>query len=424
MTKLEKLFLIFLLLLSFGIRLIFLIEVSDSPFLMTNLLNGTDMARYIKLGISIASGDWIGKETYWQAPLFPYMLGCIFKFSGFRIYTACLIQTILSAFTCILIYGITREAFGRKIAWISSLISCFYGPFIFYSAVLLSETLGIFLISLALFCILVSLRKPCKSIFFISGIIFGLASLTRPNFLIFFPLILLTLLMKKIKIVPLFLMFCAGLAITITPVTARNYIVSGRVIFISANAFETFRLANSYDSSVLNFCYPESAMMPIASIAFWKHQLQKAIFFWWGYEMPQNVNYYLWMEHIKVLRLPLFSFWLVAPLSIAGIAISFAKRNANPVLYFYVLSYYLSVVIFYIVSRFRLPVMAGLIPFAGLCLFYLYEWLRQRRYGKFILCCIMISVLMAIMVPWRVERITTNDRNMLRKAVKIKEIYR
>ena len=317
------------------------------------------MAKYISWGLSIAGGDWLGNEAFYQAPLFPYMLGVVFRLFGENIYIACLLQVILSALTCILIYGIARAAFSRKVARVSSLISCFYGPFIFYSGILLSETLGIFFIALTLFLLLLSLKSSRKSHFFMSGMILGIASLARPNFSVFLPFVLLALfLLRKqdshaycvgvgfirpaiglVKSSPysaeipirriapakkphwetfgLSLALCAGFALTILPVTLRNYIVSGRVVIITDNFFANFRIGNSYDSPVY-FDYPKLPMMPVISCAFWRHLLMKAIAFWRGYEIPQNVNYYLFAKFLKVLRLPLFPFWVIAPLALTS----------------------------------------------------------------------------------------------------------
>ena len=457
MKSWEVRFLIFLFLAAFSIRLLFLIEVADSPVFVLNFLKGSDMEKYVKWGNSISSGDWLGSEAYWQAPLFPYMLGIVFKLSGGNVYIPCFIQVILSAFTCVLIYLIAREAFNAKAACVSSVISCFYGPFILYCAVLLSETLGIFLISLTLFFLLKSLKKLRKGFFLTSGVFLGLASLARPNFLILAPFVLLILFLQRKrsgwKISGLFLAFCAGLALIILPVTVRNYVVSGRAVIISANAFETYRLANSYDSVVLNFAYPDMPMMPVSSCAFWKHQLKKAIFFWWGYEVPQNVNYYLFAKFSKVLRLPLFPFWLIAPLALTGavgvglvptrataMVSSTQKGNSstsNLVLHLFNASYYVSIVIFYIASRLRLPIMVGLIPFAGFCLCSFYEELKLRTYKRMNVspttyncsckACfalvqpsklghytfVLFVILVLLMIPWQVDRIRAVDyRNL------------
>ena len=438
MKNREVRFLIFLFLFAFGIRLLFLVEIVDSPVFLLNFLKGSDMEKYVEWGNSISSGDWLGNEAYWQAPIFPYMLGVVFKLSGGNVYISCFIQVILSAFTCVLIYLIAREAFNEKTACVSSVISCFYGPFIFYCAVLLSETLGIFLISLTLFFLLKSLKKLRKGFFLTSGIFLGLASLARPNFLILAPFVLLILFLQK-KRAGLFLIFCAGLALVILPVTVRNYIVSGNAVIISASGFENYRLANSYDSVVLNYIHPKLPMMPVSSWAFWKHQLKKAIFFWWGYEVPQNVNYYLFMKYSRILRLPLFPFWLIAPLGLVGVIASIIKRRGNLVLYLFSSSYYISIVIFFILSRFRLPIMVGLIPFAGFCLCYFYEeyncsckparqmaggacfaLVQPSKLGHYTFVLFVILVL--LMIPWQVDRIRAVDYKNLGLAMLKKDM--
>lgn len=392
---------------------------------MINSLNGTDMAGYIDWALSISAGDWVGKHVYYQAPLFPYTLAAVFTILGESIFIAGLIQAILGALTCVLVYGLAREVFGIQIARIASLISCFYGPFIFYTAILLSATLAIFLISLALFSLIISLRQKSKTLLILSGFLLGLACLARPNFLLLAVFILLSFLLRRGRLakVASSLMFCAGLAVAILPVTARNYIVSRRVVIISGNAFETFRLANSYDSLALNFVYPERPIMPAYSGAFWKHQLRKGILFWCGYEVPQNVNYYLFMKHSKTLRAPLFPFWIIAPLGLMGIAISLATRRDNSVLYLFTSSHYVSIVIFYIISRLRLPIMIGLIPFAALSLFSFHEQLKFKHYRKFFFRFAVLLILICLIMPWHTDKIRPTDYSMLARAMIRKGMY-
>ena len=200
MRKLEILFLVFVFLLALSVRLIYLTEITDSPIFSINLLKGIDTETYVSWGRTIASGKWVGDKVFYMSPLFPYMLGVIFRLSGENINMPCLIHVMLGALTCILIYGITRKIFGLRAACISSLISCFYGAFIFYTAVLLTETLAIFMISLALFSLVNTFETRRKKLFLLSGFLLGLSCLARPNFLIMAPFLLFSVL----KIMELF----------------------------------------------------------------------------------------------------------------------------------------------------------------------------------------------------------------------------
>ncbi len=425
MRKLEILFLVFVFLLALSIRLIYLTEITDSPIFSINLLKGIDTQTYVSWGRTIASGKWVGDEVFYMSPLFPYMLGVIFELCGENINTPCLVQVILGTLTCILIYGITRKIFGVAAACISSLISCFYGAFIFYTAVLLTETLAIFMISLALFSLVNTFETKRKKSFLLSGFLLGLSCLARPNFLVTALFLLLLILFRKrtkgdspartgdSRRVGLTLVFGAGLVLAILPVTVRNYVVSGRPVIISDQGLITFRIANSYDSVPLNFVYPKLPPMPVLSTAFWKHQLRKAVLFWYGYEVPQNVNYYLFMKYSKILRLPLFPFWLIAPLGLTGIAIALFRHRGSPVLYIFIACHYVSVVLFFIISRFRLPIMTALIPFAAFSIMTFYGQLRHRLYKKCCLHFISFIALMLLMIPWHTERIRANDYWML-----------
>ena len=56
----------------FTVRLVYVWQIRESPFF--DVLMG-DARRYDAWAMQIASGDWIGQEVFYQAPLYPYFLG-------------------------------------------------------------------------------------------------------------------------------------------------------------------------------------------------------------------------------------------------------------------------------------------------------------------------------------------------------------
>src|SRR4030095_14448263 len=61
------------------IRLQYLIQIRPLP-LFTNLI--ADSYAYDQWAVAIAGGDWIGKGVFYQAPLYPYFLGVLYKLFG------------------------------------------------------------------------------------------------------------------------------------------------------------------------------------------------------------------------------------------------------------------------------------------------------------------------------------------------------
>ena len=61
--------------LALAARIVYLIEIRDNPFFDNPLV---DCEAYLDKARSIAAGDWIGgPHTYWQAPLYPYVLALL-----------------------------------------------------------------------------------------------------------------------------------------------------------------------------------------------------------------------------------------------------------------------------------------------------------------------------------------------------------
>ena len=80
----------------------------------------------------IAEGEWMGKEVFFRAPLYPYFLGAIYTALGHDYYLARLIQLILGSISCVLVYLVGREIFNWRVGLVASLIASFYGVFIYF----------------------------------------------------------------------------------------------------------------------------------------------------------------------------------------------------------------------------------------------------------------------------------------------------
>jgi len=106
--------------------------------------------------------------------------------------------------------------------------------------------------------------------------------------------------------------------------------------------------------------------------------------FFWNYgEPPDNFFPSIFRRFTKIGPVPLLSWGLIAPLGLAGLLWSFRREPGRRywILHAYVFSYFAVNVLFYILSRYRFPTAAGLIPFAGYALVRLYDNARLSRWG-------------------------------------------
>ena len=96
----SRLYLALVFVLALAARLFFLAELAEDPIF--EVLVG-DASRYDAWARQAASGDWLGREMFYQAPLYPYFLGAIYALAGPDIFLARVVQAMLGAFGCALV---------------------------------------------------------------------------------------------------------------------------------------------------------------------------------------------------------------------------------------------------------------------------------------------------------------------------------
>ena len=137
-----------------------------------------DMAVYDASRLALLSrmpyaSDW--------PPLYPLLLSAVSMVFGKGYAVLYAAQAFLSTLTCLLIYLITKETFGRAAAFIALAAAAVYVDTIWYSAVLMAETTGLLFLTLTVYLML-KRKHPA-----LSGAAFGLACLTKGLYLIALP---------------------------------------------------------------------------------------------------------------------------------------------------------------------------------------------------------------------------------------------
>jgi 4-amino-4-deoxy-L-arabinose transferase-like glycosyltransferase len=179
------------------------------------------------------------QPTSVQEPLYPLFLAVIKIFFGAENFAAArIIQAFLGAMipVVILVFGI--RVFGLRNSLFAAIILALYPPLIYFSRLLMTETLYTFFLVTAILLALMQNQMGKMGIFF-SGIFFGLACLTRSVLLGFLPfLVIWTWLQNKSKRKGLFnaSLIIFGFLFVITPWTMRNFSVHGKFVPISTKA--------------------------------------------------------------------------------------------------------------------------------------------------------------------------------------------
>ena len=377
--------------------------------------------------ISIVTGDWLGNDSFFRAPLYPYFLALIYKIFGINLIMPRIIQIIFGSLSCLLVERIGTNLFSKKVGILAGFIAAIYPLFIFFDNELLLPALLIFLILSGFYLILKQSRDGgTKLDWFLTGVVWGLAAITRPNVLLFLVVLPFWLRKKLKKQLGVALTFgILGVTLAIAPVTIRNYIVSKEFVPIAWQGGVNFYIGNNPYSDGKTAIVPgtrkswwggfyDAKRIAEQTIGrqlknseidrYWLNQgikfietmplnalllfLKKTYLFFGGYEISNNRDIYFFTRptYLKFLlfKLPFFQFpfGLLLPLSIMGGWFAFKNKKDSSLILIFVGSYALSFILFFVCERYRLPIISFLIILSSFAIWSVIEQIRKRKYDN------------------------------------------
>jgi len=227
---------IFIFALALAVRIANLIFLSgnDPNFLLPQV----DCLWHHRWAVEIATGNFWGDEVFFRAPLYPYLVGVIYKLLGVHITLIKAIQVAVSSASCVLLYLLARVTFSERVARLASLFIVFYGTLIYYETELLIPVL-IIPLDLLFLLLVYKFRDSARfGHWLVVGVVGGLSAIARPNILILFPIYFFWLLLQKYGTARIrsslpALALTVGVLICVLPVTVRNYLVAEDLVLIS-----------------------------------------------------------------------------------------------------------------------------------------------------------------------------------------------
>jgi len=372
----------------------------DEPF-HPYFENHADMARTVMLDRGWAnresSGEnpsktlwdrWYNGKVFHQEPLLPYLVAAIYWISGRedpRVYFA--FQMIAGLAVNALVYLTALRFFGQGAGVAAGALAVFYGPFLFFEFTLLRSTLTALAAIGLVYLGLAAFERRGAKWWAIFGFAVGLAMLLRANFIIFPALALAGLAAGARPMVfraAIYTMI--GMALALAPVVARNVMVGVNPLALAGNASFTFINGNNphfdpregpverWEDVYATMARADGKLLPVIIETLGAHDgagsymlllIKKlsAIFSW--YEIPNNINFYYTRSHSLVLKLAPVTFFLVGPLCLAGIYLSASGKDKPWLLWAMAGALILTMMIFFPLSRYRIPLAAVLLPLAG-----------------------------------------------------------
>jgi tetratricopeptide (TPR) repeat protein len=217
-----------------------------------------DSSLYDTWARSVAAGDWIGSEAFYFPPLYPYLLGVLFRAFGHSYAPVYAAQMVLGLLNLILIYRIGLALFGSRTGLIAAAGAALYGPFAFYETKILGTALGLTLNLAALLLLLRAessfpSRRPLLR-WFLAGLAIGVASLCTPASVLLAILCAAAWAARCLRAprarrppgglaVPAALL--AGTLVALLPVLAHNLYVAGDPLLLSGQGGITFYQGNN-----------------------------------------------------------------------------------------------------------------------------------------------------------------------------------
>jgi tetratricopeptide (TPR) repeat protein len=400
------------------IRLIYFAELSGTPVLAVII---GDAKQYDSWAQQIAGGQWMGSEVFYQTPFYPYLLAVIFKLTGHHLFTVRVAQAILGASSCVLLGFAGRRFFDQSVGLIAAALLAIYPPAIFFDGLIQKSSVDLFLMTLILVVLGEFLRRPHWKWQVVAGVVLGAFTLNRENGRIFYPIIAVWLLIYFRSTpfrsrVAWAAIFTAAIALVLLPVGFRNYHVGGEFIISTSQLGTNLYIGNhpgaegAYEPLVPghgNAAYERDDARRLAEEAmgrklsasevsdYWvrrsfdymrnqpadwlKLMSRKLLLTFSAREAVDTESIEAYSEYSRVLRMLLWiTFGIILPLGVLGAWLTRHECPRLAVLYAMLLGMAVAVSTFYVVARYRYPIVPIVMLFAAAALAAIREVRRQR----------------------------------------------
>lgn len=395
------------------VRLWHVWQLKQSPF--GSVLLG-DAAGYDAWARRIAAGDWLGQGVFYQAPLYPYFLGGVYAVFGPHLIAVRVVQSLLGAVGVVLLALAARQLFGRNAGIAAGSLLAFYSPALFFDGLIQKASLDLMLTCSLLWAVTLIVDRPTACRALAAGLIVGCLALTRENALVFAPLLFAWLLFRREQRGSDAAVFALGLALVLAPVVARNFAVSGEVHLTTSQFGPNLYIGNHQGATGtymplrrgrgnVRFEQDDATRMAEEAIgrplgpgqvsSYWTSRaldwivghpvewlelsLKKMRLAWNVVEATDTEDLYSHAERSLPLRIcdAFMNFGVLAPLGLFGMWLTRDRWRELWILHAMVVVYLLSVVLFYVVARYRFPLAPFLVLFAGGGLARFPVWFRQ-----------------------------------------------
>lgn len=413
------------------VRLAYLCEGSQDPSFAHPII---DCAIYDAMAreLVLDSDSWQG--AFARPPLYPYFVAGIYWVFGFSLNAVRLAQAVLNGVTCSITFLLGRRLFDRRVGLAAGIIVALYGPMVFFDQRLLDSSLVVLCYTasllLAVWAAADGRGVPLGRTWYkwlATGLAIGVAAVARPNigpFFVAFLLIwiLVTAARQQRWRPQLAAAGCliVGVVAPIAPVTIRNYVAGGEFVPISLFGGINLYIGNNPEAHrtiairpgpdwdrLARLPHADGMVSPARAQAWYLDRVseyvhrqpghfaaglaRKARLFCNAREVPRVLSPYLHRKYSSLLSLLTwqvgsfgFPFGVIAPLALLGMIVGYRDPPERVIPIGYVAAAALSVVLFFVASRYRLPIVPVLAVFAAWAVVWLRRQFTAGRRGAFV----------------------------------------
>jgi 4-amino-4-deoxy-L-arabinose transferase-like glycosyltransferase len=344
-------------------------------------------------------------KTFHQEPLYTYMLAITNAIFGPGHHWIYFWQFLLAAITNLFVFLIGRHFFGAFAGLLTALFVTLCGSIVVFEMVLVRTTLTNFFTVVLLYLFIRALVYKDLRNKMLFGIGSGLALLAQTYFILFIIPAALWMIwtQRKVsgKVAQSSLAFVIAFILILSPLFIRNIKEGVSMVALASNGAITYitnNVQNSYPMESFYVHMPTLARimhdsggktLPAAVESlktfeslgkFWHIYRQKiaGLFMW--YEIPNNMNYYLYREIAPILKILAVSYFFIAPLGLAGLLIGLWRHRWKlfPLVLMTIVSI-LPLIIAGNMARYRSPLVIMMAIFAAYFIVEIFNLFRKQK---------------------------------------------
>jgi len=406
-------------LIALALRVVHLIAMRDNPLFDRPIM---DALMHDKWARGLLEGTWPGDAPFFRAPLYPYLLGALYALFDAQRLPVQLVHALISSLGAGWAALAATGLWGRRAGWAAGLLMAGLWTSIYFSAELLIVTVSVTLNLLAVALLVGSGGRPSARAIAGAGLVLGLSAIARPNILIVLPVVLWYLgsadhgrhRWRDMMIL------LVGVILPILPVTVHNVVKGHDTVLIASQGGVNFYIGNNPESDGRTAIVPgtrptwqggfddavamaeRDAGRKLKPSAVDRYFLRKGLAYWTedplgalaltgaklrmligAGERSNNKFIYAWREWSPILKWPVLPGWpLVLVLAVLGLSRVSPRTRGRGLVMGMVAMYALSLLLFFVNARFRLPVAALLTIPAGAGVDLLISSIRARRWSS------------------------------------------